>query len=122
MSRALKAAVQAMVDLLTEENAALLAMDFARAGALLAPKHDAADKLASAWRNATTDETPQDDLVRLGYLAEENRKLLNRAMRVQRRVLELVARAARGTQSTSRYGTGGRVAARDTPRSLVTRA
>ncbi|MEJ0049129.1 MAG: hypothetical protein WDN04_25725 [Rhodospirillales bacterium] len=87
-------AVQAMAKLLTEENAALNAMDFARAGALLAPKHAAADALAAAWRAAPETDAPQNDLRQLGELAEQNRKLLNRAMRVQRRVLELVARAA----------------------------
>lgn len=122
MTAALAYAVQTMTTLLTEENAALNAMDFARAGALLAPKHAAADALAAACRAAPDSVPPQDDLRQLGELAEQNRALLNRAMRVQRRVLELVARAARGTQSGTRYGAGGRLAkARDAPRSLTTR-
>jgi len=122
MTASLAYAVQIMSGLLTEENAALNAMDFARAGALLGPKHAAADALAAAWRAAPDNDTPQNELRQLGELAEQNRKLLNRAMRVQRRVLELVARAARGTQAGTRYGAGGRFATgRDAPRSLTTR-
>ena len=122
MSAALAYAVQTMTNLLTEENAALNAMDFARAGALLAPKHAAADALAAAWRVEPDSDAPHNELRQLGELAEQNRKLLNRAMRVQRRVLELVARAARGTQAGSRYGAGGRfTTAGNAPRSLTTR-
>jgi hypothetical protein len=121
MSSQLDVAVRSMMKLLAEENAALSAMDFARAGALLAPKHAAADALAAAWRTASLDDPPQQDLMQLGTLADENRKLLNRAMRVQRRVLELVARAARGTHTATRYGAGGRSNSTNLPRSLVTR-
>jgi hypothetical protein len=122
MTQSLEHAVQAMSKLLAEENLALTNMDFARAGALLAPKHAAADALAAAWRAAASTEAPPADLVKLGELAEENRRLLNRAMRVQRRVLDLVARAARSAQPPSRYGSGGRVAgAGASPRSLLTR-
>jgi hypothetical protein len=122
MTASLAYAVQTMTKLLTEENAALNAMDFGRAGALLAPKHAAADALAAAWRAAPECDAPQNELQQLGELAEQNRKLLNRAMRVQRRVLELVARAARGAQAGTRYGAGGRfTTARDAPRSLTTR-
>jgi hypothetical protein len=49
------AAVERLSLLLREENAALSAMDFARAGGLLAPKHAAADALAAAWRAAEPD-------------------------------------------------------------------
>jgi hypothetical protein len=115
-------AVQAMTKLLTEENKALGEMDFSRAGALLAPKHAAADALAAAWRAATQTDAPQADLMKLGELAEENRRLLNRAMRVQRRVLDLVAKAARSSHAPTRYGAGGRAAgANGSPRSLITR-
>ncbi len=121
MTPSLDFAVQTMAKLLTEENAALSAMDFARAGALLAPKHAAADALAAAWRSAAGEEPPPQDLVRLGELAEENRRLLSRAMRVQRRVLELVARAARGAHTPGRYNATGRTTQSHTPRGLTTR-
>lgn len=122
MSQTLLEAVQALTRLLTEENDALAAMDFARAGAVLAPKHAAADALAAAWRAATPQEIPQAELVALGHLAEENRRLLNRALRVQRRVLELVARAARTADPTARYGSSGQLRSRNAgPRALATR-
>jgi hypothetical protein len=122
MTTPLEDAVHAMAKLLTAENKALNDMDFATAGALLAPKHAAADALAAAWRAASVSQTPQEALIKLGELAEENRRLLNRAMRVQRRVLDLVARAARSSQPASRYGASGRAtAANGSPRSLVTR-
>src|SRR5271170_2340807 len=107
MTPSLEQAVQVMSKLLTEENQALTDMNFARAGALLAPKHAAADALAAAWRAAAATEAPPADLVKLGELAEENRRLLNRAMRVQRRVLDLVAKAARSSHPAPRYGASG---------------
>jgi hypothetical protein len=122
MTTPLEDAVHAMAKLLTAENAALIDMDFATAGALLAPKHAAADALAAAWRAAAANQTPQEALVKLGELAEENRRLLNRAMRVQRLVLDLVARAARSSQPSSRYCASGRATgANGSPRSLITR-
>jgi hypothetical protein len=121
MTAALHSAVRTLSELLRQENEALLAMDFGRAGALLASKHTAADALAAAWRAASGD-IPEADLLKLGALADENRRLLNRAMRVQRRVLDLVARAARGAQPASRYGASGRAAPdRPAPRRLATR-
>lgn len=121
MSNATSSCVRHLAKLLAEENAALEAMDFARAGALLAPKHAAADALAAAWRASNGGEVPDADLQQLGELAEENRRLLNRAMRVQRRVLELVARAARNQLPVTRYSADGRAAGTTKPRTLATR-
>jgi hypothetical protein len=121
VTHALDLAVQKLAAVLAAENAALTAMDFAAAGALLAPKHAAADALASALRASSAQEASPDALMELGELAEENRRLLNRAMRVQRRVLDLVARAARAGQVGSRYGAGGKPAGSGSPRSLTKR-
>ena len=113
-------AVARLSALLRDENAALSAMDFARAGSLLAPKHAAADALAAAWRAAEPDHVAPGDMQALGVLAEENRQLLKRAMRVQRRVLDMVARAARGASGSSHYGAGGKLAAtRVKPQNLI---
>ena len=103
-------AIERLSILLVEENAALEAMDFARAGGLLAPKHAAADALAAAWRAADTPPVPSERMRVLGVLAEENRQLLKRAMRVQRRVLDLVAKAARSAPKGARYGSAGKLA------------
>ena len=104
-------AIERLSGLLIEENAALEAMDFARAGGLLAAKHAAADALAAAWRAADAPPPPSEHMRALGALAEENRQLLKRAMRVQRRVLDLVAKAARSAPHGARYGSGGKLAA-----------
>jgi hypothetical protein len=103
-------AVRRLSALLVEENAALKAMDFARAGGLLAPKHAAADALAAAWRAAEPGTVGNETMRELGRLADENRLLLKRAMRVQRRVLDLVAKAARSTPAVTRYGAAGKPA------------
>jgi hypothetical protein len=113
--------VETLAKLLAAENAALVDMDFARAGALLAPKHAAADALAAAWRAAPSTDMPNAALQQLGQLADENRRLLNRAMRVQRRVLDLVARAARAAQPATRYSADGAAAGAARPRALATR-
>ncbi len=104
-------AIERLATLLTDENAALETMDFARAGSLLAPKHAAADALAAAWRAADPADGVSEKMRELGLLAEENRQLLKRAMRVQRRVLDLVAKAARLPSAGGRYGAEGRPAA-----------
>ncbi len=105
-------AIDRLSALLIEENAALQAMDFGRAGGLLAPKHAAADALAAAWRAADPGGVPHDKMRELGLLAEENRQLLKHAMRVQRRVLDLVAKAARSAPQMNRYSAAGKPAAR----------
>ena len=121
MTPSLDLAVANLSKVLAAENAALTAMDFASAGALLAPKHAAADALAAAMRAASSN-APEPAMMReLGALAEENRRLLNRAMRVQRRVLDLVARAARGNQPSTRYGATGKYAPSSGPRSVAKR-
>ncbi len=122
MTNLLDQAVKQLAKVLAAENEALTAMDFASAGAMLAPKHAAADALAAALRASSSEEASPDALQELGALAEENRRLLNRAMRVQRRVLDLVAKAARAGQTASRYGAGGKIAPSTSPRSLARRA
>ena len=122
MTSSFNSTIQVLAKLLVEENTALANMDFARAGALLAPKHAAADALAAAWRASPASDMPEVELLQLGKLADENRRLLNRAMRVQRRVLDLVARAARSAQPTARYSADGQAAGHaNRPRALATR-
>ena len=121
MTPTLDLAVANLSRVLAAENAALTNMDFAGAGALLAPKHAAADALAAAMRSAASHVAEPAMMRELGVLAEENRRLLNRAMRVQRRVLDLVARAARGHQNSTRYGASGKFAASAGPRSMAKR-
>jgi len=95
---------------LIAENAALAALDLPAAGALLDEKLAATRALtdAAAWPvRATAEATASVRLVQ--ELAEQNRVLLERAIAVQGRVLDLVARAARqqGVGADGRYAAGG---------------
>lgn len=91
----LDASIRQLARLLRQENDALAKMDFVTVGSVLAPKHAAAEALAIAWREAEAADDCPEALRKLGILVDQNRVLVNRAMRVQRRVLDLIARAAR---------------------------
>lgn len=112
----LLSAAARLVQVLTAENATLLALDAPAAAALLEEKLAAARSLAeaSAARPAAL-QTPESAglALQLRDLAEENRQLLERAIQVQSRVLDMVARAARqgAAQSSGRYGASGAAAA-----------
>lgn len=109
MSKALPAADAAAIArrltaLLAAETAALQALDFARSGALLAEKNSLAEALAAALRAAAPAMPLDDAMVRtLAEQAAINRRELSRALRVQRRVLELVQEAARAQQAPPGY-------------------
>ena len=122
----LQHAVTQMTDILIRENAALAATDFARAGEILAEKQLCAATLAQAFRVADADSSASPDSLRtLANLADDNRRLLLVALRVQRRVLELVARAARTATAqnpTSYAKTGSARGTRRAPNNLLTRA
>lgn len=115
MTTPLLSAATRLVQVLIAENAALLALDAPAAAALLEEKLAAARGLAetSAVRPAAK-QTPESAglALQLRELAEENRRLLERALLVQGRVLDMVARAARQgvAQSSGRYGAGGAAA------------
>ncbi len=115
MTPALIDAAVRLADTLARENQALAALDLPLAASLLADKQRAADAFlvaqtlalhdASARQHATT----RDLAARLATLAEENRRLLERAIAVQGRVIGVLARAAR--PEASGYGAhGGRTA------------
>lgn len=99
---------------LTAENAALRSLDMPAAAALLDEKLAAARALSTASAVRPGRQTPEAAglALRLRELAEENRHLLERAIQVQGRVLDMVARAARqgAAQSGGRYGAGGMAA------------
>ena len=123
MSESLTEAAGRLAAILRVENAALTSLDFARAGTLLAAKHAAADALAVAFQASARETAALPALRELSGLADQNRLLLQRAMRVQRRVLDLVARAARGGVKPARYGATGKMTSEQAaPRSLAARA
>ena len=99
--RDLARAVERLVIVLHEENAALKRMDFACAGRLLAAKYSAADTLEAAAR-AMMVEAKADGgtatldryLSCLSPLMTENQELHQRSARLQKRVYTLVERLA----------------------------
>lgn len=90
-----------LAEILDQENAALAACDFARAVALLAEKQEAL--------RLFTAQPPDALLPRLRERAETNRRLLERAIAVQGRVIELVASALPQPTAAGRYAATGSV-------------
>ena len=94
-------AIGDLIAVLEQENAALTAMDLPRAAALVVRKTAAIERLAGLPASRPAAE-------RLDDLARHNRRLLERAMIAQERVIGIVARAAANVDAP--YGAGGRPA------------
>lgn len=140
LSQALIAAAVALADTLARENAALLALDLPSAVALLADKHREADAFAAAHARvaakggvvaqggaveASLRAMAETVGVRLSGLAAENKRLLERALLVQQRVIGSIARAVpRALETAPRYDAGGGIAgaARPPPVALAAQA
>ena len=123
----LLAAAGRLVDVLRAENAALSALDLPGATALLPAKERAAAELTRALaqpRPAPGSGPARDAAVRLGELARENRRLLERAIHVQGQVIGTLARAAQqaGAQAAPRYGRQGSLASAGGGRAFSSRA
>jgi hypothetical protein len=105
MSMVLTNAGAALAETLEAENAALTALDLPRAGAMLARKQRALADLAAAQANAVGSHSAADRMARrLQALAIENKRLLERAIAAQGRVIEVVARAAVPANAPTGYG------------------
>lgn len=109
-------AADRLADVLERENAALAALDLAGAAAMLAAKENAAASFARAWDCASppADEAERTALgalaARLDAATRDNQSLLERGIEVQRRILQIVARAvprALLTQDAACYGASG---------------
>jgi hypothetical protein len=116
MTAPLLHAAEALADILAAENAALATLDIRAAAPLLPAKRQAADAFAGAHArlaaagppDATTRTLLQATAQRLGTLAEENRRLLERALAVQTRVMDVIAQAVpRASTQAPRYGAQG---------------
>lgn len=105
----LAAAAMRLAAVLEQENAALAALDLQSIGALL-PEKRAATAAFAAARNAAEGEPKAERLrpsaARLAALGAENRRLLERAMTVQTRIMGLVAQALPVTAAPN-YCAGG---------------
>jgi hypothetical protein len=106
MSDRTAANAERLAAVLAEENAALAAFDLAKAASLVPAKREATERLL---HDTTASVGPQlrAALSRIRELAEENRRLLLRAMTAQRRVMELIAQTAARPQPASRYAADG---------------
>jgi len=131
MIEALMTAASRLADALRAENAALARLDLAAAGELAGPKRQAADAFAAAYAAAQrTGARPEGaDRLRaeaiatgLRDLTSENRRLLERAIGLQSRVIEAIAGAAR-PPGPGTYGARGRARdGRGLPVSVLSRA
>ncbi|MBL6454078.1 hypothetical protein JMJ55_02010 [Belnapia sp. T6] len=125
MMDALLTAGQRLAEALGAENEALAALDLPRAAGLATAKMQAADAFAAAFATARKfglrAEGPErrqaaELTERLQRLGAENRRLLERAIAVQSRVIETIAGAALPRAGTGAYGAAGRPAgARQAP-------
>ena len=114
MTQDLLGSIVRLASVLEAENAALAAMDLPAAAALVAEKREATTAFDTA--RVATPVTPsaalRDAAARLGSQAEDNRRLLERAMKVQTRVLGIIVGAARSSNPVQGYGRSGAYAAR----------
>ena len=104
-------ATRQLLDVLEAENCVLLRLDLPAAAALLADKQHAIELFDRVWSSQPIPPQPDPELRSLAPLlraaAAENRRLLERAMTVQRRILSLLAQAARDQAPEGRYGAQG---------------
>lgn len=125
------AATVRLANVLARENVALAALDFGGAAAMLADKQDAATSFALMWerlRPLAADGERRELAAlaqRLDAASIENRRLLEHGMEVQRRLLQIVARAAPRARNVPAQSYGSRGMASGcacTPVALLLRA
>lgn len=116
MMDAVIAAGLRLAEALRAENDALAALDLPRAAGLATDKIQASDAFAAAFAAAMklgakadgpVRQTTQDLTRRLESLGAENRRLLERAIGIQSRVIETIAGAALPKQGPQGYGALG---------------
>jgi hypothetical protein len=103
-------AARALCAVLEAENGALRAMDIGRANGLLADKQAAIDQLLATRRLISSAPALRwaEAGQLLAALADDNKRLLERAMVAQNRVMACIARAiARAMPAASGYGAPG---------------
>lgn len=119
MMDALLAAGQRLAEALRAENEALAALDLPRAAGLATAKMQASDAFAAAFVTARklgaravgpARHSAAELTDRLQLLGDENRRLLERAIAVQSRVIETIAGAALPRSGAPGYGAAGRPA------------
>ena len=128
MNSGLIAAAVRLADVLATENTALAALNMPAAARLLPEKLAATDAFAAAQAAAAGHGRggagPELDSLarRLRELATENRRLLERAMLVQDRVIATIAKAARATAERAAPSYGAHPAPRLRACAVLTQA
>jgi len=124
MMETLIIAGQRLAEALRAENEALAALDLSRAARLATGKIAASDAFAAAYaaqaKHGGAAAGPVRDAAailarRLEELGSENRRLLERAVALQSRVIETIAGAALPRVQPQGYAPAGRVAAARPP-------
>ncbi len=105
MTDAFAAAIEALAALLEQENAALARLDLPCAVALLPAKQAAAGRLADLQQAAPGADAAV--VTRLHTLAEDNRRLLERAIAVQGEVIGVIAGALPKAAGPPGYAASG---------------
>ena len=131
MIEPLMLAAQRLAEALRAENEALARLDLAAAAELATAKRQASDAFAAAYdaahrtgaKAAGGDRARAEEIaIRLRDLTAENRRLLERAIELQSRVIETIAGAAK-PPGPGTYGARGTVReGRATAVSLLSRA
>lgn len=131
MMQPLIIAAQRLTEALRAENEALARLDLNGAAALALPKQQASDAFAAAYAAASRtqskaegeDRARAEELAgRLRELGTENRRLLERAIDLQSRVIETIAGATRPTGPGTYGDRGLNRDGRHVPLSLSARA
>ena len=105
-------AATGLTDVLEAENEALLRLDVAEAVALLPAKTDAVATFAMVAERTAPDASEETHAaaLRLSDAVAENRRLLERAIIVQRHVIATVLSVGAADPTASRYGASGQAA------------
>jgi hypothetical protein len=128
MMESLMTAALRLAEALNAENAALIRLDLAAAGALAGGKRQAADAFAAAYEAARRLAAPVDEAdraraeeiaARLRDLTAQNRRLLERAIALQARVIETIAGAAKPPGPGTYGARGGARGGRSAPMSVA---
>ena len=120
-TQALLHAAAALAAILTEENTALATIDLPRAAQLVPAKRRATDAFTAAHAHLAATGRPDgtaraalaNAATQLRDLAAENRRLLDRALATQSRVLDIIAQAVpRASTQAPRYNPTGALVGR----------
>jgi hypothetical protein len=112
-------AAEAFANVLVRENAALAALDMARVVPLLEEKAERVAAFEALSPAGMARPVAVELLTRISTLAAENRRLLDRAITAQGRVLGVMAGVVRQRPKAPRYGARGGLRAERAPLTLT---